>query len=327
VRSLLIAMLTACGSSPPPEAAPAPVEEPIAAPHVEPVVEAEPAPASALECSVDRWCRIHASGPDLEAIFAASATDVFAGGSDTTLLRWDGREWSGGSNPELTGANRTADVYAMHGADGLVLASGNEGYLTRFDGSAWSRAGSGTQADLHGVFVRSANDAWIAGNGGTLLHFDGTDCTRERVPARGSLLAVWSAGAQVFVVGAEGELVHREESGRWRARPSGTTESLEAVWGTSATDVFALGDSVLVHFDGSRWSEEAIGAEGLRAIGGAGEIVYAVGRGGLVVRRHGGEWRSEASGVTEDLLAVSVAPDRTAFAAGEGGVVLMKPRE
>jgi hypothetical protein len=234
VRSLLIAMLTACGSSPPPEAAPAPVEEPIAAPHVEPVVEAEPAPASALECSVDRWCRIHASGPDLEAIFAASATDVFAGGSDTTLLRWDGREWSGGSNPELTGANRTADVYAMHGADGLVLASGNEGYLTRFDGSAWSRAGSGTQADLHGVFVRSANDAWITGNGGTLLHFDGTDCTRERVPARGSLLAVWSAGAQVFVVGAEGELVHREESGRWRARPSGTTESLEAVCTSTA---------------------------------------------------------------------------------------------
>lgn len=36
---------------------------------------------------------------------------------------------------------------------------------------------------------------------------------------------------------------------------SGTTSWLNDVWGSSASDVFAVGDTTILHYDGSSWSE------------------------------------------------------------------------
>jgi hypothetical protein len=323
--TIVLAWLVACGSAETPVAI-APDPEPLAEtpPIVEPTEPEPPHPTAGLECSRDGWCRIHASGFDLEAIYAASATDVFAGGGETTLLRWNGREWSGGSSPELTGANRTADLQAMHGAESTVFAVGIEGYIARFDGS-WSRVGGGGEIDVNGVFAVSSSDAWAVGNMGTALRFDGSAFVRERSGTRRMLNAVWSGGGEVFAVGLEGTIVHRDASGRWRTHACGTTESLTSVWGASPTSVFAVGHSIVLAYDGSAWTAQDANAEGITAIAGHGETLYVVGVGGLVLRKSDGGWTSEASGITEDLRAVSVAPDGTAFAAGRGGVVLMRP--
>jgi len=41
----------------------------------------------------------------------------------------------------------------------------------------------------------------------------------------------------------------------WYYMESGTEEHLRGVWGTSATDVFAVGDKgTIIHYDGTKWS-------------------------------------------------------------------------
>jgi hypothetical protein len=41
----------------------------------------------------------------------------------------------------------------------------------------------------------------------------------------------------------------------WSAMDSGTTEDLYGVWGSSASDVFAVGwNGTILHYDGSTWT-------------------------------------------------------------------------
>jgi hypothetical protein len=84
-------------------------------------------------------------------------------------------------------------------------------------GAEWCALGAlPKQVTFSAVWGSAPNDVWLAGEAGTLLHFNG---------------AAWS-------------LV-----------PSGTESALRALSGTSAKDVWAAGlDGTLLHFDGSSWS-------------------------------------------------------------------------
>jgi len=69
------------------------------------------------------------------------------------------------------------------------------------------------------------------------------------------LLYLWgSSGSDVFAVGVNGTIVHYDGS-NWSAMSSGTTEALFNVWGSSASDVYAVGSSAtMLHYNGSSWS-------------------------------------------------------------------------
>jgi hypothetical protein len=71
----------------------------------------------------------------------------------------------------------------------------------------------------------------------------------------GFLQGVWgSCASDVFAVGDTGTILHYDGSA-WSAMDSGTTNQLNDVWGTSASDVFAIGrDGLIVHCDGYAWS-------------------------------------------------------------------------
>src|SRR5512140_1354517 len=63
----------------------------------------------------------------------------------------------------------------------------------------------------------------------------------------------------------------------WSSVPSGTTANLTGVWGTSASDVWAVGDNVILHYNGANWSVSGTTAL-LRGIwGSSSSNVWAVG--------------------------------------------------
>jgi hypothetical protein len=70
-----------------------------------------------------------------------------------------------------------------------------------------------------------------------------------------NLLGVWgSSASDVFAVGNSGTILHYDGS-TWSSMSSGTTSHLRGVWGSSASDVFAMGNSgTILHYDGSTWS-------------------------------------------------------------------------
>lgn len=86
-----------------------------------------------------------------------------------------------------------------------------------------------------------------------------------------SLTAVWgSAANDVWAVGEAGVIVHWDGS-RWTLVPSGATNSLHGVWGSAADDVWAVGEAGLLHWDGATWSTYAVEPPGsLNGIWGSG---------------------------------------------------------
>ncbi len=79
----------------------------------------------------------------------------------------------------------------------------------------------------------------------------------------------------------------------WKALSSNTGQQLLAVWGTSASDVWAVGNGgVAVHYNGASWSVQAPpGAQSLQAISGTtSDNVYVADFAGAIFRFDGTSW-------------------------------------
>jgi len=63
------------------------------------------------------------------------------------------------------------------------------------------------------------------------------------------LYSIWgSSSSDVFAVGSSGAILHYDGSA-WSAMNSGTEESFNGVWGSSSSDVFAVGsDGTILHY-------------------------------------------------------------------------------
>src|SRR6478609_5675115 len=46
----------------------------------------------------------------------------------------------------------------------------------------------------------------------------------------------------------------------WSSVPTGTTQNINGIWGTSASDVWAVGWTVVRHYDGTSWTSFPISA-------------------------------------------------------------------
>jgi hypothetical protein len=89
------------------------------------------------------------------------------------------------------------------------------------------------------------------------------------------------------VVGAsddQGVVLHFDGTS-WSPMPVPPTGPLLDVWGTSSTDVYAVGVGTLLHFDGQGWSESLSAAQRLTGIWAASPSdVFVSGSGGTVLR-------------------------------------------
>ena len=78
---------------------------------------------------------------------------------------------------------------------------------------------------------------------------------KHPLPQGNSLRAVWgTAASNLFAVGHGGTIIHYNRAD-WSVMVSGTTEHLTGIWGASDTDVIAVGEKgTILHFDGTNWS-------------------------------------------------------------------------
>src|SRR5207245_1522937 len=120
--------------------------------------------------------------------------------------------------------------------------------------------------------VDSYNAVWGSGStvfavgSASILRCTGiSTCANENVPlnctvasnpgAQGpcALYGIWGTSlTSVTVVGASGRILQYDGS-TWKTMVSPTQRTLSRVWGSSPSDVWAVGDSVLLHFDGGSW--------------------------------------------------------------------------
>jgi len=106
---------------------------------------------------------------------------------------------------------------------------------------------------------------------------------------------------------------------------SGTSENLSGVWGTSSTEVFAVGAyGCIRYWNGTGWIGMTSGTTSrLSSVwGNTGNDVFAVGSGGRIIHWDGVSWTQMDSGTTEWLHSVWGNSSNDVFAAGEYGTIL-----
>jgi hypothetical protein len=118
----------------------------------------------------------------------------------------------------------------------------------------------------------------------------------------------------------------------WSAMDSGTEAVLWDVWGSSPTDVFAVGEGGVFHYDGTGWSRMQTGSVTFLAgvWGSSGTDVFAVGGAltqeglysGAIIHYDGNSWSGVACPDVHVLDCVWGSSAADVFVAGDSGTVL-----
>lgn len=218
-------------------------------------------------------------GQDASNVFAVSLKNCYRyGGARGAVVT------ASGCSPQ--NLNAVWGTTAMN-----VYAVGDAGTVVVYNGSNWTPTSAGT-LNLYGVWGSGAADIYAVGAAGTVMQSTGGAWSPATVPAvSDDLFAVWGTSNKRFIVGANGRVL-RYDGTQWSSSQI-TTRSLRAVWGSSATDVWAAGDGgSLWHFNGTTWSPAASGTTlRLRALWGtASNDVFASGDNFTLVHFDGTAW-------------------------------------
>ena len=106
---------------------------------------------------------------------------------------------------------------------------------------------------------------------------------------------------------------------------SGVTKNLYGVWGSSGSNVMAVGyEGTVIRYDGINWTPMESGTtEQLNAIWGSSlSNVFTVGAGGTILYYNGSAWAEMTSGSTDQLKGVWGISESSVFAVGTYGTIL-----
>ncbi len=192
-------------------------------------------------------------------IWGVSQSDIYAVGVQETILHNDGTGWSFVS--DNGNGDPFRDVSGNSGSN--IYAVGDNGLAKYFDGNSWANPVGfiNTSANLNGVWVSAGGEVFIVGGtpplGGNavIFHYTGTSWELMFSGTTNTLEAVWgSSESDVFAVGANGTILHYDGF-EWLPMTSNTSNYLRCVWGSAGDDVFASGSSTNVHhYNGSAWT-------------------------------------------------------------------------
>jgi hypothetical protein len=224
----------------------------------------------------------------------------------------------------------TTDGWAVGFRDGLEV-NRTIGFALRWSGTSWHEiavpAFPGKDVELYQVAVRAANDAWAVGtvidpdSGHSIalvLHWNGSSWSQLIIIAQTineTLFAVVSTSPGVaLAVGATTDrpfMVQLSlQAGSSVALPSSVasqTASLRAITMIAPNDIWAVGGTVIVHWDGTQRSQvvaptlnpsdnlHALGALGSNAVWAAGENSS----GSIILRWNGAGWQQSPGPVPE----------------------------
>jgi hypothetical protein len=194
-------------------------------------------------------------------VWGTSASDVYAVGGDDAggyVSHWNGTDWSASFPINATDALADIQLVAVWGSsasDVFAVGGGilddSAGIILHYNGKQWSPVDTGQVSRLNSVWGTYASDVFAVGMGGMILHYDGTVWTPQENGTGIHLNA--NSGSDVFAAGYDVEtqaaaILHYDGTS-WSSMAGAMTADLRGLWGSSGSDVFAVGDSgTILHY-------------------------------------------------------------------------------
>ncbi len=174
----------------------------------------------------------------LQDVWGASATNVFAVGLLGEVLRYNGSAWTT-SRPASNGNAALYGVWGTSGSD--VFAVGDGGAILHYNGASWSPMTSPVTDDLKAVWGTSPSNVYAVGLGGRVLHYNGSAWTVvTQFPGR--LYDVWGTSAtDVYASGDLNAVFHYNGAGWYPMCTSGPGGELYAGWSAAPDKGFVGG--------------------------------------------------------------------------------------
>jgi hypothetical protein len=194
-------------------------------------------------CTGTGWCWHNPSpaGWDLNGVWAFSPDDA----------------WAIGSSGPGFGAAEPGQAGAYH-----------------WDGTRWRNAMAATVPPLTGIWASGPHDIWCPADDGSVWHFDGSSWTSTQVANGGGWHGISGSGpSDIWMVGHPSGFAHFDGQAWSLVTPP--VVAIGTVVSTSASDAWAGGSRtvvtdggfpqiqpVLLRYDGTSWSEQAVPLNG-----------------------------------------------------------------
>jgi hypothetical protein len=205
----------------------------------------------------------------------------------------------------------------------------------------WRVVLDGLDEGLLSVWGTSATDVWAVGGdrgrgaGPLALHFDGNSWERLPTGASGDLWWVHGfAGGPVFMGGEDGMILRYQDGAFERMTTPSGGAIVFGIWGTSPTNVWAVGGigrsgGFVWRFDGTAWAQVPLpaGVDGralFKVWGTRADDVWVCGIDGILLHWDGSALVRVDSGTTRTLFTVHTVEGAAAAVGGVGSAVLVE---
>jgi hypothetical protein len=176
-------------------------------------------------------------------VWGSSASDIFAVGASGAIEHYDGTGWSSMTSSTTNGL---LGVWGTSGSD--VYAVGVGGTIVHYDGTSWSTMTSNTSNDVYEVWGWSSTSVYAVGYARTLVSWNGSSWTEESTSTFDSFWGVWGGPSYLYLVGdqASDRTTTTLYDGTLVPMTSGNNTTLNDIWGTSDSDMWAVGEGGLI---------------------------------------------------------------------------------
>ncbi len=281
--------------------------------------------------------QIATNGEEFRGISGSSDNNVIAVGKKGSIYHFDGSTWTKSafvSNEDLS------DIEVV--SSNLAYAVGKNGKVVQYDGSAWSTLPAPTGKNLKGVWAISSTEVWVTGKNNALYLWNGSSWQdmsgggQANVDSGKDLEDAWGNTSSFYAVEKDGDLYrYTRTGGPWgkiNACSSAFDMDARDIWGDGTGNIYIAGKdkgtnpkeaAVFLYNEGTNSCSKLFSTSAedkLEGISGNGNVVYGVGKKGLILDNSSGSWSASQPG-SKDLKDVWVSSSGTAYYAGKNGFV------
>jgi hypothetical protein len=284
--------------------------------------------------------------PDWKAVWGTASSDLYivGGGGGVTPApgtiahRDNAGTWTFQTNSaralQTVWGSASNNIYAAGKTDTLypsiVHSSGN---------GVWNREttpGASDFRDAFGIWGTSGVDVYIALSGSAnghpraVIHSTGSSTIWDNQTTNIDSTSIWGAATNVILAAGttptgEGTIVRSTGTGVWAPETIPPSPKLNALWGFSASDVYAVGNGgTVLHLSNGQWSKVpmTVGFDFLAIWGASPDDIWLVGLGPNILHFNGVAWEQRQLNVFNELRGIWGFSTNDIFMVGAQGTVL-----